>query len=175
MPSSSYAVVAYLTGDLGKFVSGFRAAVTPHDRHLRPHLTALPPRKLQISDADAVKNFQRNTAQIIEIKLGDVCTFRPVSPTIYLDLRRGQQQIWQLSGQLGSGPFAGKPDWPFAPHLTLAKLDDFKDVPRVLQHARDRWRDYQGTRGFSVTELTLVREADPGNWLDLASIHAAES
>jgi len=174
MPPSSFAVVAYLTGDLGKFLSGFRAAVTPHDRDLRPHLTALPPRKLQISDAEAVKSFQWNKIQSIKIEAGDVCTFRPLSPTIYLDLRHGQEQMWRLNAQLGAAPLAGKPDWPFVPHITLAKLEDFKDVPRVLQHARDLWRDYQGTRSFSVAELTLVRESGPGVWLDLASIHAGE-
>lgn len=174
MPTSSYAVVGYLTGDLGKFVSEFRAAVTPHDRHLRPHITALSPRKLQISDADAIESFHRNKIQSVKIEVGDVCTFRPLSPTVYLDLRRGQQELWRLNGQLGVAPLAGKPDWPFVPHLTLAKLEDFKDVPRVLQHARDRWRDYQGTRSFSVVELTLVRESAKGAWLDLASIHAAD-
>ena len=174
MPSSSFAVVAYLTGELGKFVADFRAAVTPHDRHLRPHITALPPRKLQISDAEAVKSLQRNKIQVIKIEAGDACTFRPLSPTIYLDLRRGQEQMCKLNSQLGGVPLAGKPDWPFVPHLTLAELEDFKDVSRVLQHARDRWRDYQGTRHFSVTELTLVREAEPGVWFDLARIHAAE-
>ena len=45
---------------------------------------------------------------------------------------------------------------------------------RVFQHARDRWRDYQGARGFSVTELTLVRESKPDVWVDLANIHAAK-
>src|SRR6266404_6249871 len=174
MHSSSYAVVAYLTGDLGKFLSGFRAAVTPHDRHLRAHITALPPRKLQVSDAEAVKSFQQNKIQGIKIEAGDVCTFRPVSPTIYLDLRRGPEQMWRLNTQLGAAPLAGKPDWPFVPHITLAKLEDFKDVPRVLQHARDRWRDYQGTRSFIVSKLTLVREEKQGIWIDLASIHAAD-
>ena len=174
MPTSSFAVVTYLGGDLGKFLSGFRAAVTPHDRHLRPHITALPPRKLQTSDAEAIKAFQRNKIQSIKIEVGDVCTFRPLSPTLYLDLRRGQQELWRLNNQLSVAPLAGKPDWPFVPHVTLAKLEDFKDVPRVLQHARDRWRDYQGARDFSVTELTLVRERKPLGWLDLASIHAAE-
>lgn len=174
MATSSYAVVAYLGGDLGKFLNSFRAAVTPHDRHLRPHLTALPPRKLEISDTEAMKAFQRNKIQSIEIEAGDVCTFRPLSPTLYLDLRRGQQQMWELNNQLGGAPLAGKPEWPFVPHLTLAKLEDFKDVPRVLQHARDRWRDYQGSTSFSVTELTLVRESGPGVWLDLATIHAGD-
>ena len=174
MPSSSFAVVAYLTGELGKFLDDLRTSVTPHDRHLRPHITALPPRKLQISDADAIKSFQHNKFQVIKIDAGDVCTFRPISPTIYLDLRRGQEQMWKLNTQLGGAPLAGKPDLPFVPHLTLAKLEDFKDVPRVLQHARDRWRDYQGTRSFSVTQLTLVRESGPDVWLDLASIHAAD-
>ena len=174
MPSPLYAVVAYLGGDLGKFLSGFRAAVTPHDRHLKPHITALSPRKLQISDAEAIKGFQKNKFQALKIEVGDVCTFRPLSPTIYLDLRRGQQELWKLNSQLGAAPLAGKPDWPFVPHVTLAKLEDFKDVPRVLQHAHDRWRDYQGARGFSVAELTLVRESAKGVWGDLASIHAAD-
>ena len=174
MPPSSYAVVAYLTGDLGKFVAGFRAAVSPQHTHLRPHITALSPRKLSISDADAVKRFEKISFQPIAVELGDVCSFRPLSPTIYLDLRRGQREIWDLYQRLGTAPFAGKPEWPFAPHVTLAKLDDFKDVARVFQHARDRWRDYQGARGFSVTELTLVRESKKDVWIDLASIHAAK-
>ena len=173
MPATSYAVVAYLGGELGRFLADFRAAVTPNDRHLKPHITALSPRKLQISDTEAIKSFQKNKFQAIKVDVGDVCSFRPLSPTLYLDLRRGQQEIWRLNGQLGAPPFAGKPDWPFVPHLTLAKLEDFKDVPRVFQHARDRWRDYQGTRSFSVAELTLVRERKPLEWIDLASIHAA--
>lgn len=174
MPTASYAVVAYLTGDLGKFVGGFRSAVSPQHTHLRPHITALSPRKLEVRDADAIKAFEKKNFQSIAVELGDVCTFRPLSPTIYLDLRRGQHEIWDLNRQLGAAPFAGKPDWPFAPHITLAKLDDFKDIARVFQHARDRWRDYQGARGFNVGELTLVREDKKNHWTDLASIHAAK-
>src|SRR5437763_11078389 len=153
MPSTSYAVVAYLGGDLGKFLTDFRTAVTPHHRHLRSHISALSPRKLQISEAEAIKSFVRNKFQTIKIEVGDVCSFRPASATVYLDLRSGQKALWELNSQLGSGPLAGKSDWPFVPHLTLAKLDDFKDVARVFQHARDRWRDYQATRSFSVGEL----------------------
>jgi 2'-5' RNA ligase len=174
MPSYSYAVVAYLAGDLGKFVRGFRAAVSPQHTHLRPHITVLSPRKIRIDNADALKTFERISFRSIAVELGDVCTFRPLSPTIYLDLRRGQREIWDLNQLLGAAPFAGKPDWPFAPHVTLAKLDDFKDIARVFQHARDRWRDYQGTREFSVKELTLVRESAKGVWVDLASIHAGK-
>src|SRR5262249_30820872 len=110
----------------------------------------------------------------VAVELGDVCSFRPLSPTIYLDLRKGQQQLWSLHQELGQTPLSGKPDWPFIPHITLAKLDDFKDVTRVFQHARDRWRDYQGARSFSVTELALVREEKKGRWVDLASIHAVK-
>src|SRR5438046_1366562 len=146
MPPPSYAVVAYLEGDLGTFVGGFRSAVSPQHTHLRPHITALSPRKLQISDADAVRSFKKKAFQAIQVDLGNVCSFRPLSPTIYLDLRRGQQQLWAIHSILAEAPFAGKPDWPFVPHITLAKLDDFKDVARVFQHARDRWRDYQGTK-----------------------------
>ncbi len=140
MPSSSYAVVAYLAGDLGKFVDGFRSTVSPAHSHLRPHITALSPRKLELSDGDAIKAFEKKKFRAIAVELGDVCSFRPLSPTVYLDLRKGQQQFWELYGLL-SKPLAGKPDWPFVPHITLANLDDFKDVPRVFQHARDRWRD----------------------------------
>jgi 2'-5' RNA ligase len=174
MPSSSYAVVAYLEGDVEKFVRGFRSAVSPQHTHLRPHITALSPRKLHISEPEAIDEFKKKKFHPIAVELGDVCTFRPLSPTIYLDLRRGQREIWDLNRLLGAAPFAGKPEWPFAPHVTLAKLDDFKDIARVFQHARDRWRDYQGARGFSITELTLVRESKKDVWVDLASVHAAQ-
>jgi len=174
MPPYSYAVVAYLEGDLGKFVDMFRSAIAPDQSHLRPHITALSPRKLKITDAEAVRSFKKKAFQPIEVEVGDVCSFRPLSPTIYLDLRRGQREIWDLHQKLGSPPLMGKPDWPFVPHITLAHLDDFKDITRVFQHARDRWRDYQGTRGFTITELVLVREDKKGQWLDLATIHAAD-
>jgi 2'-5' RNA ligase len=174
MPPSSYAVVAYLAGDLGKFVEKFRSAISPDQSHLRPHITALSPRKLQISDAEAIRVFKKKKFQPVAVELGDVCSFRPLSPTIYLDLRRGQTEIWDLHHQLGSSPLLGKPEWPFVPHITLAKLDDFKDIARVFQHARDRWRDYQGTRAFTISELVLVREENEGQWVDLASIHAAD-
>lgn len=174
MPSSSYAVVAYLEGDLGKFVGGFRSAMSPQHRHLRPHITALAPRKLAISDAEAIHAFGKKQFSAISIEVGDVFTFRPVSPTVYLDLRRGQSELWELYQGLGAAPFSGKPDWPYVPHVTLAKLEEFKDVARVFQHARDRWRDYQGTRSFTVSELTLVREQKQGHWLDLANIHAGK-
>jgi 2'-5' RNA ligase len=174
MPSFPYAVVAYLAGDLGEFVGGFRSSISPQHSQLRPHITALPPRKLAISEAEAAKVFQKNKFQPIAVELGDVCTFRPLSPTIYLDLRKGQSGFWELNQHLGAAALAGKPDWPFVPHVTLSKLDDFKDIARVFQHARDRWHDYQGTRSFLVSELTLVREKEPGLWLDLASIHAGK-
>lgn len=174
MPLSSYAVVAYLEGDLGEFVEKFRSAISPDQSHLRPHITALSPRTIKISDAEAIRTFQKKEFEPVAVELGDVCTFRPLSPTIYLDLRGGQRQLWDLHHKLGSPPLQGKPDWPYAPHVTLAKLDDFKDVARVFQHARDRWRDYQGARAFTISELVLVREETKGQWADLASIHAAD-
>src|SRR3954462_3127207 len=100
MPPSSYAVVAYLAGDLGKFVGGFRAAVSPQHTDLRPHITALSPRKVNISDGDAAKRFEKISFQPIAVELGSVCSFRPLSPTIYLDLCCGQQQLWELYGRL---------------------------------------------------------------------------
>jgi 2'-5' RNA ligase len=174
MPPSSYAVVAYLEGDLGKFVDKFRSTVSPDQSHLRPHITALSPRKLQISDEDAIKAFKKKKFQPIEVAVGNICSFRPVSPTIYLDLRNGQQAMWDLHRLLGAPPLLGKPDWPFVPHITLAKLDDFKDIARVFQHARDRWHDYEGARAFTIGELVLVREQRKSIWADLASIHAAD-
>src|SRR5947207_7532715 len=118
MPSHSFAVVAYLEGDLGKFVGGFRSRVSPEHTHLRPHITALSPRKLELSDAGAVKAFEKISFPPVPVELGDVCTFRPLSPTVYLDLRRGQRQLWEIYSLLSKAPLTGKPDWPFVPHVT---------------------------------------------------------
>jgi len=174
MHSASFAVVAYLDRELAQFLNEFRAAATPHDRHLRPHLTLLPPRSLQISDADCLAAFNKQTFQAIKIEMGEVSCFMPLSPTVYLDLRSGHEQLSMLNHQLGAGVLAGKADWPYVPHLTLARLPDNAAASHVMEQARRRWRDYQGTRSFSVAELTLVREAEPGVWIDLASIHAGD-
>ena len=49
-----YALVAYVRSELGEFVEELRRELHPVHAHLPTHLTVLPPRPLQGSEADAM-------------------------------------------------------------------------------------------------------------------------
>jgi hypothetical protein len=45
----------------------------------------------------------------------------------------------------------------------------------AFEFARDRWKNYSGSRRLVIEELTFVREAENGAWIDLASVRLGRS
>ena len=86
MQSSRYALVAYLKNAAGGFVEELRRELHPYLPHLAAHLTILPPRRLHGSESAALQVLERicGHEEPFEITLGDVETFVPVTPTIYI-------------------------------------------------------------------------------------------
>ncbi|HEV2021256.1 MAG TPA: 2'-5' RNA ligase family protein [Terriglobales bacterium] len=173
MQPLQYALVAYVKNDLGRFVEDLRRELHPELGHLSAHITILPPRILEGSEAEALATLARlcDEVQPFEVGLDVVESFQPVTATIYLRVGQAGQRLHQLHGRLNTEALSCSEQWSYMPHLTIVKLTDERRLPAVLELARQRWSAYRGPRSARVEELTFVRECKrPGQWADLAPV-----
>ena len=171
-----YGLVAYVTGAAGEFVEHLRRELHPELPHLAAHLSILPPRLLQGSESSALQMLQRicSQAEPFEVDLGNVETFIPVTPTVYIRVDRAASRMCDLHSRLNTEDLAFHEEWPYIPHLTIAKMNAEQPAQRAFEMARERWASYSGSRRILLERLIFVREdprADAANcWVDLAPV-----
>jgi len=172
MHNPRYALVAYVRGEIGDFVSALRQELHPHLPHLPAHVTFLPPRHLKASELSALGTVEEVCSQVepFQVTLGEAETFVPVTPTVFIRVGQGAEHIQSLHDQLNVGALNAVEEWPFMPHLTIAKLNGESVVEQAYITARDRWAEYAGSRRIAIRELTFVCEHEQNEWKDLAAI-----
>jgi 2'-5' RNA ligase len=176
MQKPRYALVAYLKNPAGEFVENLRRDLHPDLPHLAAHLTILPPRTLQGSESEALQVLQRicGHEEPFEVTLGDVETFIPVTPTVYIRVDGAAGRMSELHSKLNTEALAFKEEWPYIPHLTIVKMSAEQPAQAAFQLARERWTRYSGSRRILLERLTFVREdvrEDARNcWVDLAPV-----
>ena len=176
MQKPRYALVAYLKNPAGEFVENLRRDLHPDLPHLAAHLTILPPRPLQGSESEALQVLQRicGHEEPFEVTLGDVETFVPVTPTVYIRVDGAAGRMSELHSKLNTEALAFKEEWPYIPHLTIVKMTAEAPAQTAFQMARERWAHYSGSRRILLERLTFVREdvrEDAHNcWVDLAPV-----
>jgi 2'-5' RNA ligase len=172
MPSARYALVAYVNSPVGDFVEKLRRELHPALPHLSAHLTLLPPRPLQGPESDALQLLGQICGQTepFGVSLGEIHSFAPTTPTVYIGMVGADSRLEQLHDQLNTRVLAFKEEWPYTPHLTVVKMPSFPEAARALEIARQRWGDYSGTRRILLDRLVFVREETPNCWVDLAPV-----
>ncbi len=167
-----FALVAYIKDPVGKFVEELRQDLHPDLPEFDAHVTVLPPRFLQGSEAaalDLVEEICSRTAPF-EVSFGEVETFNPVTPTVFIQVDRAAYRMRELHDQLSTRALMGVEEWPYMPHLTIVKMSSEVHAQEACRTARDRWSQYQGSRRAQIRELSFVREDSPSCWVDLAGI-----
>ncbi len=172
MQRPRYALVAYLRNDAGVFVESLRRELHPDLPHLSAHLTILPPRRLRGTENSALQLLAQvcGSEDPFEVTVGDVETFLPVTPTIYIRVQNGGERMIELHSKLNTEALAFEEEWPYIPHLTIAKMSGEEPARLAFQIARERWSDYSGSRRILLERLTFVREEVENRWVDLAPI-----
>lgn len=164
-----YAAVAYVRSPVGSFVEELRREMHPSHTHADAHITILPPRALSGSETQALEQLHKlcQTLSAFEVTMGDVETFVPVTPTVFLRVARGAYRLRELHDKLNQDALYFKEPWPYMPHLTIAKMDTIDEARRVLEIARRRWQAYDGPRPVRIESLTFVKGMGE-RWLDVA-------
>src|SRR6476646_2104260 len=141
MLTPRYALVAYVRNPVGEFVERLRRQLHPALPHLAAHLTVLPPRLLQGTERSAVEMLQEVCSGVapFEIALGDVETFCPRTPTVFIRVAEGSYRMRELHDQLNTKVLAAEEEWPYMPNLTIVKMSDEFQAQKAYRVARERW------------------------------------
>ena len=172
MQNPRYALVAYLKSPAGEFVENLRRELHPDLPHLAAHLSILPPRPLSGSESDALQMLERicGAEEPFEVSLGSVETFIPVTATVFIRVEGGAFHMCGLHTKLNTAELQFQEEWPYIPHLTIAKMGSESAAQGAYDVARQRWEEYRGARRILLERLTFVREDSPNCWIDLAPI-----
>lgn len=172
MQSRRYALVAYVGGPAGEFVENLRRELHPDLPHLAAHLTILPPRLLHGSEDSALQVLDRicSEEEPFEVHLSGVETFCPITPTVFIRVDGSAARMHALHSRLNTEALEYKEEWPYIPHLTIAKLVGEPAARQAFETARLRWEQYSGTRRILLERLTFVREEAQNHWVDLAPV-----
>src|SRR5580658_5682409 len=144
MHQPRYALVAYVRDAVGEFVANLRQELHPDLPHLPAHLTLLPPRHLRDSEISALEKLEEICGRVepFEVVLGEAETFVPVTPTVFIRVEQGAARMRDLHDRLNTEVFSAVEEWPYMPHLTIAKLSSEDLAEQAYQTARDRWAEY---------------------------------
>lgn len=166
-----YAVVAYLKGELAEWVERLRSELHPEHAHLPAHITVLPPRPLSGSEQESIEWLTEKCSQVepFEVVMGDVESFAPTTPTVFIRVAHAAYKIRELHDQLSGGPLEHVEELQFMPHLTIAKMQTMERAGQVYDISRDRWDHYEGSHRARIENLSFVRGRD-ASWIDLAPI-----
>jgi 2'-5' RNA ligase len=171
MASSRYALVAYVHHPVGQFVENLRKELHPVMPHMPAHLTILPPRELLGTEKAAVEILEEacGRATPFEVEMGDVGTFLPTTPTVFIQVKRAAYRMRELHDELCIKSLNCPEAWPYVPHMTIMKTEFDQQAREAEGLARERWSQFAGSRAIRVEELMFVRETN-GIWQDVARI-----
>jgi 2'-5' RNA ligase len=177
MQNPRYALVAYVRNAVGEFVENLRQELHPDLPHLPAHVTILPPRCLHGGELSALETLEDicSQAEPFEVTLGDVETFVPVTPTVFIRVAHCAHRLHELHGRLNTQALSANEEWPFMPHLTVVKLSTEELAQQAYIFSRDRWAQFAGSRHIPISELTFVREREQNCWVDLAGVPLGRS
>jgi len=172
MQNRRFALVAYVQDSLGKFVDDLRRELHPALPPLPAHLTILPPRLLLGTNQSAQEILEDvcGRVQPFEVTLGEVETFVPITPTLFIRVSHAAYKMRELHDKLVQQTLAGEEQWPYMPHLTIAKMANEAQAQTALATARARWNEFPGSRQVLVRDLTFVREESPNCWADISGV-----
>jgi 2'-5' RNA ligase len=173
MPSQQrYALVAYVKNQIGEFVENLRQELHPELPHLAAHVTLLPPRFLCGPEPAALAALEKLCKEVepFEVSLGEVETFIPVTPTVFIRVAHAAYRMRELHDLLNTSALLCHEEWPYMPHLTIVKMGAEDQAQYAYRVARTRWEEFNGGRCLEVRDLTFVREEAQYNWVDLAAI-----
>jgi len=166
-----YAAVAYVRNPVGIFVEELRRELHPAHTHADAHITILPPRPLQGTEEHAMEVLQAvcAAAQPFEITIGDVETFIPATPTVFLRVAYGAYRMRELHDQINRDGLEFCEPWPYMPHLTIVKADTVDEARRAVEIARKRWDAFKQGRKIRIDAVTFVKGIGE-RWVDLAPV-----
>jgi 2'-5' RNA ligase len=175
--SCRYALVGYIKDPVGEFVEKLRCELHPELPLMPAHVTVLPPRPLRGSESEAIETLEEICSQVepFEVSLGEIETFIPVTPTVFIRVAHAAHRLRELHDRLDIKSLATEEQWPYMPHVTIIKVPTEEQAQKAYLVARKRWAQFGECRTIQIKNLTFVREREQNSWVDLARVRLGPS
>jgi 2'-5' RNA ligase len=156
---------------VGIFVEQLRRELHPAHTHADAHLTILPPRPICGTEEQAIELLTEVCREVapFEVTMGDVETFAPITPTVFIRVARGAYRMRELRDRMNLGALCYQEPWPYMPHLTIIKADTNDEACEAIEVARQRWSGYSDTRKVRISKLSFVKGTGE-RWVDVATV-----
>jgi 2'-5' RNA ligase len=167
---NEYALVSYMPGSLGDFLTELRRELVPASV-ARPHVTVLPPRRLFIPEERAREELEKELIESppFTVELAGIDYFDTTS-VIYIAIGAAWDELRALHERLNHKGLAFAEPYNYHPHVTLAQDFPADQLGHNLKIARDGWARFDGPRSFEVDHLTFVQNTAQNRWCDLADL-----
>ncbi len=167
-PINQYAVVSYIPGKLGDFITELRQELVSGCT-AQSHVTILPPRPLYDPAEVAESDLRVRTAYYpaFEIDIPRIRVFEQTA-VVFADIGRGRECFFDMHDALNCGVFAYDEPYEYHPHITLAQGFDPATVQDVYEHALRRWHEHAPATVSLIENLTFVQNTNVNRWIDLA-------
>ena len=138
-----------------------------------------PASPLQGSESSAIETLEEVCSQVapFTVTLGDVETFVPRTPTVFIRVAEGSYRMRELHDQLNTKALASQEEWPYMPHLTIVKMSarvagatSLSRGPRALgalqRHPRDPGErtDFRARRAKQIAGWISPEFLSAANW-----------
>ena len=90
-----------------------------------------------------------------EASLGEMETFIPATPTVFIRICHSAQRLRDLHDQLNTGGLSYKEEWPYMPHMTIIKVGIRGASAEGLPHGPQALGLFPATRAPSRSKSSL--------------------
>lgn len=152
----SFALVSYVPGPLGPFLDEIRRSL-PGSDFPQPHITILPPRRLEVPLANATQYATEVLAAFtaFEVELSSVSCFSETD-VLYLTISRGNGRLRELHAALNQGTLGAPERFEFLPHITLGGPIPPSETASLQAHTAATWAASELPRSFLVHEVVAL-------------------
>src|SRR5690625_362786 len=113
-----------------------------------PHVTLVPPTEVEgelLPDVQLALERVAAEQSRFTMTLTGTGTFRPVSPVVYVALRRGWDECVALQERINDGVLAQELQFPYHPHVTIAHHLEDAQLDRTQEEMKDFRAEFTGS------------------------------
>ena len=164
---NSYALVSYIPGRLGDFITQLRQDLVT-GCVAQSHVTVLPPRPLRVDPETAADEIRAGLAGFssFELDMPRIRVFEQTS-VIFCEIGRGREELFELHKALNVGGLYFQEPFDYHPHVTLAQGISADRLPEVFETTVRRWKESVSSTLVTIDKLTFVQNTVENIWIDL--------
>lgn len=166
-PINSFALVSYIPGRLGDFITKLRQDLVA-TCVARSHVSILPPRPLSVHPEQVAEQIRATLVPFppFDLDMPRIRVFEQTS-VIFCEIGRGRTELIELHDAMNTGGLAYDEPFKYHPHVTLAQGIDRDGLPEIYEMALRRWNESAPSSHVWIENVTFVQNTAGNVWIDL--------